>query len=133
MSDNEQKWNPELTGEQLRILRDKQTERANTGKYIHNKETGVYSCANCNTPLYSSGAKFESGCGWPAFYEEISKDALTYHTDISYGMKRIEICCGKCGGHLGHVFEGEGWKELLNLPSDVRHCVNSASLKFSKS
>lgn len=132
MSKKEQIWNSNLTEEQLSILRDKHTESPNTGKYLHNKDTGVYSCANCNTPLYSSGAKFESGCGWPAFYEEISKDALTYHRDVSHGMARVEICCGKCGGHLGHVFEGEGWRELLNLPSDSRHCVNSASLKFSK-
>lgn len=131
-NENSQNWNPKLTHEQLLILRDKQTESPHTGAYLNNKEQGIYHCANCDSPLYSSGTKFNSGCGWPAFYQEISKDALTYNRDKSFGMTRTEICCGKCGGHLGHVFEGEGWKERLDLPSDSRHCVNSASLSFKK-
>lgn len=133
MSSKNQKWNPALTREQLSVLRDKNTERPNSGAYLHNKEEGVYHCANCDAPLYSSGTKFDSGCGWPAFYQEISKDALSYHRDTTLGMQRVEICCGNCGGHLGHVFEGEGWQKMLKLPTDSRHCVNSASLKFEKS
>lgn len=127
---NRNKWNSELTPEQLHVLRDKGTERPNTGKYLHNKETGIYYCANCKAPLYASATKFESGCGWPAFYEEIKPDALKYIEDTTMGMKRVEIRCNNCGGHLGHVFEGEGWKQQLGLPKDVRHCVNSLSLNF---
>ncbi|CAR29037.1 hypothetical protein ZYGR_0W00650 [Zygosaccharomyces rouxii] len=132
MSNQQQQWNPKLTPEQLAVLRDKYTERPNTGAYLNNKEQGTYNCANCDNPLYSSGAKFDSGCGWPAFYQEISKDSLQYHVDNAFGMKRVEVCCGKCGGHLGHVFEGEGWQKMLNLPTDSRHCINSASLNFEK-
>lgn len=129
MSEN---WNPNLTTEQLLVLRDKHTERPHTGAYLNNKDTGVYNCANCEAPLYKSETKFDSHCGWPAFYEEVKKGAITYHTDYTMGMKRTEICCANCGGHLGHVFEGEGWKERLGLPVDARHCVNSASLNFKK-
>ncbi|EDO19130.1 hypothetical protein Kpol_2000p98 [Vanderwaltozyma polyspora DSM 70294] len=128
----ETKWNSNLTAEQLVCFKNKGTEAPNTGKFLHNKETGIYTCANCNSPLYKSQAKFDSGCGWPAFYQEISPNALTYHTDISHGMKRTEICCSKCNGHLGHVFEGEGFDKMLGLPTDMRHCVNSASLNFKK-
>lgn len=127
--DNNGKWNSELTAEQLWVLRDKGTEPANTGKYLYNKRTGVYHCANCDSPLYNSGTKFESGCGWPSFNEEI-EGALKYETDTSHGMERTEICCRNCGGHLGHVFTGEGWNKRLGLPQDARHCVNSLSLKF---
>lgn len=126
------KWNSKLTPEQLHVLRDKGTEAPNTGAYLHNKDTGVYTCVNCDAPLYKSDTKFDSGCGWPAFYEEISLDALIYNTDISHGIKRVEICCGKCHGHLGHVFEGEGFDKILGVSSDKRHCVNSASLKFNQ-
>lgn len=125
-------WNPNLTTEQLHVLRDKGTERPGTGLYLNNKEAGVYHCANCDAPIYSSQSKFDSSCGWPAFNQEISNDALTYHTDNSLGMERTEICCAKCGGHMGHVFKGEGWDKLLGLPKDARHCVNSASLEFKK-
>ncbi|QLQ78710.1 hypothetical protein HG537_0B00590 [Torulaspora globosa] len=125
-------WNPNLSPEQLSVLRDKATERPYTGTYLNNKEQGIYHCANCDAPLYSSGAKFDAGCGWPAFYQEVSKDALAYHRDSSLGMERVEICCAKCGGHLGHVFEGEGWQKMFNHPTDARHCVNSASLKFEE-
>ena len=125
-------WNPNLTPEQLYVLKDKGTERPNTGKYLKNKDIGTYYCANCDSPLYSSETKFESGCGWPAFYEEIKPGALKYLKDETLGMVRTEICCNNCGGHLGHVFEGEGWKQHLGLPKDVRHCVNSLSLAFKK-
>ena len=124
-------WNPNLTPEQLAVLRDKGTERPNTGAYLHNKEEGIYSCANCGAELYKSSTKFDSGCGWPSFYEEIAPGTITYSVDNSLpGRERTEICCAKCGGHLGHVFKGEGWKEALGIPKDVRHCVNSLSLSF---
>ena len=109
-------WNPNLTPEQLYVLKDKGTERPNTGKYLKNKDIGTYYCANCDSPLYSSETKFESGCGWPAFYEEIKPGALKYLKDET----------------LGNVFEGEGWKQHLGIPKDVRHCVNSLSLAFKK-
>ncbi|CAH01106.1 peptide-methionine (R)-S-oxide reductase [Kluyveromyces lactis] len=125
------KWNPSLTSEQLRVLRDKGTERPNTGNYLHNKQTGIYSCANCDLPIYKSETKFDSGCGWPAFYDAIP-GSLTFTRDESFGMVRIEICCSRCGGHMGHVFEGEGWQKILNLPTDQRHCVNSCSLNFKE-
>ncbi|SCV02942.1 LANO_0G01178g1_1 [Lachancea nothofagi CBS 11611] len=125
-------WNPNLTAEQLKVLRDKHTERPHTGAYLNSKESGIYHCANCDSPLYKSDTKFDSQCGWPSFYEEVKKGAITYHKDKSMFTERTEICCSNCGGHLGHVFEGEGWKERLGLPQDVRHCVNSLSLNLKK-
>ncbi|AET37304.1 peptide-methionine (R)-S-oxide reductase Ecym_1046 [Eremothecium cymbalariae DBVPG len=124
------KWNPKLTAEQLLVLRDKHTERPHTGAYLLNKNQGIYHCANCDQPLYSSTTKFDSGCGWPSFYQPVNPDVLTYHKDTSLGTVRIEICCSNCDGHLGHVFEGEGWDKLLSIPKDTRHCVNSCSLNF---
>lgn len=96
------------------------------GEYNKFYKDGVYACAGCDAPLYTSEAKFDSGCGWPAFYQAI-EGALTLHTDSSMGMKRTEICCATCGGHIGHVFYGEGYK----TPTDERHCANSISLKFA--
>ncbi|GLI66028.1 hypothetical protein VaNZ11_009734 [Volvox africanus] len=107
------------------ILRQKGTERAGTGLYNKFYEDGVYKCAGCETPLYKSETKFNSGCGWPAFYDEIP-GAVDRHVDNSYGMRRVEITCANCGGHLGHVFEGEGFP----TPTNQRHCVNSVSIKF---
>lgn len=129
---SDDKWNPGLTIQQLLVLRDKHTERPHTGAYLDNKEAGMYLCANCNQPLYTSDTKFDSRCGWPSFYKEVTPGSITYNRDNSLGVVRTEICCGKCGGHLGHVFEGEGWKERLGLPVDRRHCVNSLSLNFKK-
>ncbi|KAG7443583.1 peptide methionine sulfoxide reductase msrB [Guyanagaster necrorhizus] len=120
-------WRAILSREQFRVLRQKGTERPATGEYNHHKEEGIYGCAACGTPLYKSGTKFNSGCGWPAFYDAIP-GAVTRHEDKSFGMSRIEITCTACGGHLGHVFKGEGY----NTPTDERHCVNSISLNFSK-
>lgn len=96
-----------------------------TGEYDKHKADGVYQCAGCGTPLYTSTTKFASGCGWPAFFDAIP-GAVSRHTDRSFGMSRTEITCTACGGHLGHVFKGEGY----NTPTDERHCVNSVSLKF---
>lgn len=122
---SESEWRAILSPEQFKVLRQKGTERPGTGEYEHHEESGVYSCAGCNTPLYKSDTKFSSGCGWPAFFDAIP-GAVTRHEDKSYGMTRIEITCTACGGHLGHVFKGERFK----TPTDERHCVNSVSLKF---
>lgn len=114
--------------EQFRILREKGTERAGTGEYdSHYPSKGVYTCAGCNAPLYTADHKFKSGCGWPAYFDSIP-GAVTRHVDNTFGMKRTEIVCSNCGGHLGHVFEGEGYQ----TPTDERHCVNSVSLRFTE-
>ncbi|KAG8698498.1 Peptide methionine sulfoxide reductase B2, chloroplastic [Ceratobasidium sp. 394] len=123
---SEDEWRAQLSPEQFRILREKGTERARSGKYDQHYEEGIYTCAGCGTPLYTSKTKFKSGCGWPAYYDAIP-GAVTRHEDKSFGMTRIEITCTACGGHLGHVFKGEGFP----TPTDERHCVNSVSLSFS--
>ncbi|KAI8577338.1 hypothetical protein K450DRAFT_252697 [Umbelopsis ramanniana AG] len=122
-SDSE--WRTILTPAQFRVLREKGTEAAGTGQYNKHSASGVYHCAACDAPLYKSTTKFDSGCGWPAFFDAIP-GAIKRHEDTSYGMTRIEITCANCGGHLGHVFKGEGFP----TPTDERHCVNSISLKF---
>lgn len=121
---SEDEWRAVLSPEQFRILRQKGTEYPGTGVYDKFYEEGVYSCAGCGTPLYKSTTKFNSGCGWPAFYEGLP-GAINRHPDPD-GM-RVEITCAACGGHLGHVFKGEGFK----TPTNERHCVNSISLKFA--
>jgi len=125
-SKSESEWRAVLSPEQFRILREKGTELAGTGEYEHFKEEGVYSCAGCGTPLYKSVTKFESGCGWPSFFDAIP-GAVSRQPDNSRGYMRTEIICTACGGHLGHVFSGEGFK----VPTDERHCVNSVSIKFA--
>ncbi|KAJ7551914.1 hypothetical protein O6H91_06G034500 [Diphasiastrum complanatum] len=119
----EQEWRTVLSPEQFRILRQKGTEWAGTGKYDKFSEDGIYECAGCGTPLYKSMTKFNSGCGWPAFYEGLP-GAINQTVDAD--GHRIEITCSACGGHLGHVFKGERFP----TPTDERHCVNSISLKF---
>jgi len=118
-------WRAILSPEQFRILRQKGTERAGTGEYENLKDQGVFSCAGCGTPLYKSDTKFSSGCGWPAFFDAVP-GAVSRHEDKSFGITRTEITCTACGGHLGHIFKGEGFP----TPTDERHCVNSVSLKF---
>ncbi|KAL8966940.1 MAG: hypothetical protein Q9197_005705 [Variospora fuerteventurae] len=123
-SDNE--WRAVLNKEQFRILREKGTEAPFTGAYDkHSPSAGTYACAACAAPLYRATHKFKSGCGWPAYFDSIP-GAVVRHTDRTFGMARTEIVCGNCGGHLGHVFKGEGYP----TPTDERHCVNSISLTF---
>lgn len=124
---DESEWRAILTPVQFAVLREKATERPYTGEYNNFNKEGVYGCAGCGQPLYNSTTKFNSGCGWPAFYEGIP-GAIKTKTDRSFGTVRTEIMCSRCGGHLGHVFKGEGFK----TPTDERHCVNSISLKFKE-
>ncbi|KAK9448319.1 Mss4-like protein [Limtongia smithiae] len=121
----EQEWKAILSPQQFRVLREKGTERPFTGEYEYHHSKGVYCCAGCNSPLYESKTKFDSGCGWPAFYEAIP-GAIKRFEDRSFGMVRTEMVCATCGGHLGHIFQGEGYK----TPVDERHCVNSISMTF---
>lgn len=121
---SEKEWKQELTPEQYHILREKGTERAFTGAYAHTKTPGVYRCAACGQELFSSDTKYESGSGWPSFYEPMAKEDVETHEDSSYGMQRKEVTCSRCGGHLGHVFP-DGPR-----PTGLRYCINSASLKL---
>ena len=115
----------DLSNKERAIIVDKGTERAWSGAYNNHYENGLYVCKACNNPLFTSEAKFKSNCGWPSFDDEI-KDAIVRITDYSLNMTRVEICCANCKGHLGHVFEGEKLTD-----KDLRHCVNSISIKFS--
>ncbi|KAF3905292.1 Thioredoxin [Orbilia brochopaga] len=123
----DQEWRAVLSREQFRILRQKGTEAPHSGEYDKSFKTGTYNCAACDNPLYTSTTKFKSGCGWPAFFEGIP-GAIKRNEDKTFGMMRTEIVCAKCGGHLGHVFKGEGY----DTPTDERHCVNSVSLKLKE-
>ena len=120
---SEQEWKEKLTPEEYHILREKGTERPFTGEYDKFYEDGTYKCAGCGTELFSSSSKYDSGCGWPAFYEALP-EKIEESEDNSFGMKRIEITCENCGGHLGHIFN-DGPQ-----PSGLRYCVNSISLDF---
>jgi len=122
---SEEDWRKSLTPMQYHILRDKGTERAFTGRYWNHKEDGTYTCAGCGQELFNSDTKFESGSGWPSFWESIDKSKVMLKDDLSYGMRRIEVLCSRCGGHLGHVFD-DGPQ-----PTGMRYCINSESLDFS--
>ena len=122
----EEEWKKELTPEQYEVLRKKGTERAWTGKLLDNKADGTYQCAACGNPLFDSSTKFDSGSGWPSFFQPISKEAVDLKMDKSFGMIRTEVNCGRCGSHLGHVFH-DGPK-----PTGERYCMNSISLDFNK-
>lgn len=122
----EAEWRKELSPEAYKVLREKGTERAFSGKYNDFKKKGVYACAGCGQELFSSETKFDSGTGWPSFFQPISKEAVAEETDTEYGMVRTEVLCSNCGGHLGHVFD-DGPK-----PTGLRYCLNSVSLNFKK-
>lgn len=116
-------WKARLTPEQYRILREKGTERAFTGAYVHTDTEGMYRCAGCRAALFASSAKFDSGSGWPSFTDVVAPDAVALRDDFSHAMHRIEVSCASCGGHLGHVFD-DGPPESTGL----RYCINSAAL-----
>ena len=119
---SETEWQACLTPEQFRIMRQQGTERAFTGKYYDCKTAGTYVCAGCGQPLFESEAKFDSGTGWPSYWQPIDEQAIATHEDNTHGMRRIEVHCRNCGSHLGHVFpDGPP-------PTGLRYCINSASL-----
>ena len=123
--DDGSKYKATLTDDQYDVLFNKATEAPFSGEYDQLFKTGTYACAACGTELFASNTKFDAHCGWPSFYDALP-GAVLFHDDSSVGMKRTEVTCATCGGHLGHVFEGEG----LGVPTDQRYCINSLSLKF---
>ena len=122
----EEEWRRELTPEQYRVLRGKGTERPWSGEYNHVKDRGVFRCAGCGTELFRSDEKFESGSGWPSFFAPASEEAVETEEDNSFFMRRTEVLCATCGGHLGHVFDDGPH------PTGLRYCINSAALELDR-
>ena len=120
----DEEWRKILTPEQYRVMREKGTERPSTGKYTDTETPGIYKCAACGEPLFASDAKFHSGCGWPSFFEPLPGSKLVETRDETLGMVRTEITCGKCGAHMGHVFD-DGPR-----PTGLRYCINSVSIEL---
>ncbi|PWI08895.1 peptide-methionine (R)-S-oxide reductase [Streptomyces sp. NWU339] len=122
----DEQWRAELSPSEYAVLRQAGTEPAFTGEYTDTKTEGVYACRACGAELFTSKTKFESHCGWPSFYDPRDSEAVELVEDRSHGMVRTEVRCSRCGSHLGHVFEGEGYP----TPTDQRYCINSISLKL---
>jgi peptide-methionine (R)-S-oxide reductase len=120
----DEQWRVRLSPEEFRVLRRAGTEAPWTGEYVDTKTKGVYRCRACGAELFTSETKFDSHCGWPSFFEPLAGDRVTYHGDTTHGLDRTEVRCARCGSHLGHVFEGEGYP----TPTDQRYCINSISL-----
>ena len=127
ISKPDEEWKKILTSEQFDVCRKKGTERAFTGIYWDTKDNGTYKCSCCGAKLFSSDTKFDSGTGWPSFFKPLDKENIEYVEDDSFGMKRVEVNCKNCGGHLGHVFD-DGPD-----PTNMRYCINSVSLDLDKS
>jgi len=123
----DEQWREELSAEKYAVLREAGTERAWTGELLDESRSGTYTCAACNAELFKSGTKFDSGCGWPSFYESVNPDAVELLVDNSLGMERTEVRCANCGSHLGHVFP-----DGFGTPTGDRYCMNSLSLDFTE-
>jgi len=123
---SEDEWKKVLTSEEFSVLRKKGTEPPFSGRYVHQTEEGTYVCAGCGNPLFSSKTKFDSGSGWPSFFDSVSPNAVELKADISHGMRRTEVVCARCGRHLGHVFDDGP------APTGQRYCMNLVSLQFQR-
>ncbi|AZH83215.1 peptide-methionine (R)-S-oxide reductase [Plantibacter sp. PA-3-X8] len=126
VSKTDEQWREELTPEQYQVLRGAATERAWTGELLDESRAGLYTCAACNAELFKSGTKFDSGCGWPSFYESVNPEAVQLIEDRTLGMVRTEVRCANCGSHLGHVFD-----DGFGTPTGDRYCMNSIALNFA--